>query len=225
MTIRITKKRVVLTVLGILALHLLVWGFQNFGEFMDFLSGNHPNNYSDTLAAAGFSNDRIIADVANPAIEHNGSWNGCTEITRVVLADKAGKSQLISLFRDHEGRWYGPDAAEPMEGDYEGLETIAWHSYPQNNTYGFGVPPEEEDAHPELARDLILRWDWFYHGTNAAATIEIPEEALPTDSTVQIYQRGEEYVLHFVAYLKRNQYRDGGFRQAYLALKDSGCVR
>ena len=71
---------------------------------------------------------------------------------------------------------------------------------------------------------LFRSWDWFYYGSNAAALLDIPDEALPQDATVQIWQRGAEYVLHFTAYLKKNEYRDGGFIQVYRALRDGGML-
>ncbi len=208
-----SRKKLAWILAGVLALHLIIAGAKRWGSFIDFLSGNHPNNYFSLLEPNGWQEVEVIEDVASPAIEHNGGWAGCTDLTRVLLAEKAGQTHLLRVDKSHLDDWSGPVEAEALEGEFAGLERICFFRYPLHNTYGgFGE------------QELIQRWDWFYYGSNAQAFIDIPEEALPRDATVQIWQRGEEYVLHFSAYIKKNEYRDGGFMEVYRALRESGCV-
>ena len=209
----LSKKKLAWILAGVLALHLVIAGAKRMGDFMAFFYGNHPNNYFSLLAANGWQEVEVIEDVASPVSERHGGWAGCTGLTRVLLAEKAGKTHLICVDRSHLEDWSGPSEAEALEGEFAGLERNCFSRYPLQNTYGgFGE------------QELIMRWDWFYYGSNAAALLDIPDEALPQDATVQIWQRGAEYVLHFTAYLKKNEYRDGGFIQVYRALRDRGML-
>ena len=72
----------------------------------------------------------------------------------------------------------------------------------------------------KFATENISRADWFYHGSNAAQTLMLPEGSLPKDSTLQIYQNGPEYVLHLCQYCKGSGAFDGGFEEVYRALSE-----
>lgn len=202
----VSKKKLAWTAVGIVALHLLLAG----ARLLQSITGHPPNNYFETLKLHGYSEIGVIEDLAGTTLDHSGGWNGSSVQTRVLLAQKAGETHLVSLSRDDTGKWRMGQEPKLLEGEFEGLERLYFYGQYVEGSHG-GIP--------------LRRCDWFYYGSNGLKDIEIPQEALPQDATVQIYQRNsQEYALHFTAYLKSNDYWDGGFIEVYQALKENGCV-
>lgn len=205
----VSKKKLVWIAVGILALHLLIAGAQGAFHFLNALTGHPPNNYFEVLEKNGYSEVGVIEDLAG-STDDRGEWKGSSTQTRIILAKKDGKTHLVHLWRDDTGDWKLNEDSQALEGEFEGLERLYFFTY---HVWGvLGCPP-------------FRRCDWFYYGSNGVRSIEIPEEALPRDSTIQIYQlNDQEYVLHFVTYLKSEDYWDGGFIEVYRALKGNGFV-
>ena len=147
----LSKKKLAWILAGVLALHLVIAGAKRMGDFMAFFYGNHPNNYFSLLAANGWQEVEVIEDVASPVSERHGGWAGCTGLTRVLLAEKAGKTHLICVDRSHLEDWSGPSEAEALEGEFAGLERICFFRYPLHNTYG-GFGEQELIQRPGVHR-------------------------------------------------------------------------
>ena len=62
-----SRKKLAWILAGVLALHLIIAGAKRWGSFIDFLSGNHPNNYFSLLEPNGWQEVEVIEDVASPA--------------------------------------------------------------------------------------------------------------------------------------------------------------
>ena len=181
------------------------------------------NSVSLALALGGYKGNAVV-------IEEGISHDPDPVRWRVFLAEKEGVRRIAIIEQGFLGFWGLPKAADSLNGEYEGLEYIGVYSMP---AYGFqyGYDPfdmSDTMTHTEnlkFAPVHIGRSDWFYHGTNAEYTVTVPEDALPVDSTIQIYQEGPEYVLHLCQYCKGDGSFDGGFEDIYRALLESGCIK
>ncbi len=181
------------------------------------------NSVSLSLALGGYKGDAVVIEEGLNYTQSPVRW-------RVFLAEKDGVNRLALMEQGFLGFWGLPRAADGLEGKYEDLEYITVSSAP---AYGFqyGYDPfdmSDTMTHTEnwkFAPVQIGRSDWFYHGTNAEYTVTVPEEALPVDSTLQIYQAGPEYVLHLCQYCKGDGAFDGGFEDIYRALLDNGSLK
>lgn len=147
---------------------------------------------------------------------------------RVILAEKDGENRLVVMEQGFLGFWELPTAADPLGGTYQGLEHISLTTVPACSPYyGYEYTTVADGDRTEsykYVRQHIMRSEWFYHGANAVMTLAVPEEALPRDAALQIYQAGPEYVLHLVMYTKGSGSFDGGFATLYQALLDKGCI-
>lgn len=68
-----------------------------------------------------------------------------------------------------------------------------WYAFPDSMTH---------TNNAAFAYQTINKFDSLYHVTNAMKTLSVPEQAILRDCTLQIYQEGPEYVLHFFTYVK-----------------------
>ena len=162
-------------------------------------------------------------------IEEGFSYIQGTTRWRVVLAEKDGVNRLAVMEQGVLGFWGLPKAADSMNGEYEKLEYITEYTIPPcGNDYGYDhyviADTMTHTDNWKFSTENISRTDWFYHGSNATQTLMLPENALPTDSTLQIYQNGSEYVLHLIQYCKGSGSFDGGFKDIYQALVENGCL-
>lgn len=105
------------------------------------------------------------------------------------------------------GFWRLPQAAETMNGAYQAIEYTHYAAIPPSgNCYGYdwyAFPDSMTHTNnAAFAYQTINKFDSLYHVTNAMKTLSVPEQAILRDCTLQIYQEGPEYVLHFSAYVK-----------------------
>ena len=152
----------------------------------------------------------------------------------IAAAGMIARANSVSLSLALGG--YKGDAVVIEEGVNYTQSPVRWREYITVSSapaYGFqyGYDPfdmSDTMTHTEnwkFAPVQIGRSDWFYHGTNAEYTVTVPEESLPVDSTLQIYQAGPEYVLHLCQYCKGDGAFDGGFEDIYRALLDNGSLK
>lgn len=178
------------------------------------------NSPALALAIGGYGGDAVIIEEGFTHLPDTARW-------RVLLAEKDGVKRLAFMEQGLLGFWKPPEAAAELSGEYEGLEYVSLSTQPPCGFY-YGYDPyatADTMTHTEnwkFATEYISRADWFYHGTNAAQTLMLPEDSLPRDSTLQIYQNGPEYVLHLCQYCKGDGSFDGGFEEVYRAL--GGCL-
>ncbi len=148
---------------------------------------------------------------------------------RVILAEKEGAKRLALMEQGFLGFWGLPAPARQLDGAYQDLEHIGCQTVPPCSPfYGYdytSVADSDRTESHKYIQQHIMRSDWFYHGSNAVMTLAVPEEALPKDAALQIYQAGPEYVLHLVMYPKGSGSFDGGFATLYQALLDNGCIQ
>lgn len=153
---------------------------------------------------------------------------GTTARWRVILAEKDGVNRLALMEQGFLGFWGLPTAANQLSGEYQALEHISLVTVPASSAYyGYDYTTVADNDRPESHKKVqqhIMRSDWFYHGANAVMTLAVPEDALPKDAALQIYQAGPEYVLHLVMYTKGSGSFDGGFPALYQSLLDNGCI-
>jgi len=180
------------------------------------------NSDSLALALGGYGKAIVIDEGFSYISDGPGHW-------RAVLAEKDGANQLVLMEQGFLGFWGLPKAADTLKHEYDGLEYLSVTSVPAYSGF-YGYDPYDlgfSMTHTDnwkFAQVHSFRTDWFYHGANAAQTISVPEDALPRDSTLQIYQNGPEYVLHLISYCKGSGSFDGGFPEIYQALSDNGCL-
>lgn len=178
------------------------------------------NSASLAMALGGYGDDTVI-------IEEGFSYvDGSTTRWRAFLAEKDGISRLAIMEQGFLGFWKLSQAASDMSGEYEGLEYIGVDTQPPCG-FDYGYDPyaiADTMTHTDnwkFATIPVSRTHRFYHGSNAAQTITIPEDSLPRDCTVQIYQNKEEYVLHLCQYCKGDGPFEVGFEDIYQALGGS----
>lgn len=181
------------------------------------------NSASLALTLGGYSGNVVIIEEGFTHISDTSCW-------QVLLAEKDGETRLAVMEQGFLGFWKLPEAATGLNGEYEGLEYITVSTLPPcGNDYGYDpyviADTMTHTDNWKFATEHISRADWFYHGNNAAQTLMLPDSALPKDSTLQIYQNGQEYVLHLCQYCKGNGSFDGGFDEIYQALLDNGSLK
>lgn len=181
------------------------------------------NSASLAMALGGYGGDTVIIEEGFSYVDGVSRW-------RAFLAQKDGETRLALMEQGFLGFWKLPQTASEMNGEYEGLELASAYTAPPCG-FNYGYDPyaaADSMTHTDnwkFATETIGRSDWFYHGTNAAQTLILPEDSLPKDSTLQIYQNGPEYVLHLCQYCKGDGSFDGGFKDIYQALLDNGSLK
>lgn len=185
------------------------------------------NSYGLALFAGGYQEGALVSE----GFLYSGNYPRDIDPRhwRVSLAWKDGGNRLIYMERGFLGFWGKPQAAEELAGELAGLEYAHVISPPAPFSY-YGCDPAADPS--SMVRDntglgevRIDKMDLFYHGTNAFKTLDIPEEALPRDCTVQIVQSKEEYVLHLCLYAKGSGSFGEDIESIYKALTDNGCIR
>lgn len=185
------------------------------------------NSYSLALLAGGYQEEKLVSE----GFLYSGNYprNIDPRHWRVSLTQKDGGNRLVLMERGFLGFWGMPQAAEDLAGELAGLEHI--HVFSPAAPYTFyGYDPTADPS--SMVRDntglgevYIQKMDLFYHGANAFKTLDIPEDALPRDCTVQIVQSKEEYVLHLCLYAKGSGSFGEDIESIYKALVDNGCIR
>lgn len=179
------------------------------------------NSISLALALGGYG--KVVV------IEEGFSYTPETTRWRVILAERGGVNRLAIMEQGFLGFWGLPKAADSLSGEHEGLEYVVADTMPPYGyKYGYDyyviADTMTHTDNWKFATERIARTDWFFHGSNAAQTLMLPENALPIDSTLQIYQNGSEYVLHLCRYIKGRNPSGSGFEDIYQALLDGGCL-
>lgn len=180
------------------------------------------NSYSLAMLIGGYRRAIIIEEgFIHSSDKGSQHW-------QVVLAEKDGAKHLALMERGGLGFWGLPQPGIPMDGEYAESEWISVLDIPASggfygyDFYAFPDSQTHENSAP-YAYQSISKFDVFYYGNNAVKTLAVPDESLPRDSTLQIYQNGPEYVFHLSAYCKGKSSFDGGFADVYKAMQDNGC--
>lgn len=141
----------------------------------------YHNSYSIALSKAGLSKDSI--DYIDTGIDDNGN-----EYRVVFQYMPENMVKILRLTKNDRGVWkvaeeaYGPDSEVPYV-------TTGWMRVASVGRYEV-----DDQTHIEFEVHKV------YGGNNAIKQIEIPMELLPSNVSVNIFQAGTVYVLHFVTY-------------------------
>jgi hypothetical protein len=141
----------------------------------------YHNSYSIALKKAGFS-QRSISYI-DTGIDDNGN-----DYRVVFRYDTDNMVRIALLTKDNWGVWHitdeviGPDA----EADYI---TMGWMRFASMRRY---------DVTDQTVMDSEVHK--VYGGNNATKQIEIPMDLIPPNVSVNVFQAGSVYVIHFVSY-------------------------
>ena len=141
----------------------------------------YHNSYSIALIKAGLSKDSI--NYIDTGIDDNGN-----EYRVVFQYVPENMVKIVHLTKDNSGIWKVTEEASGPDSEPEYV-TMGWMRFASISRY---------DVNDQARLDSEVHK--VYGGNNAAKQIEIPMDLLPPNVSVNVYQSGTMYVIHFVGY-------------------------
>lgn len=141
----------------------------------------YHNSYTIALNKAGLSTKSM--NYVDTGIDDNGN-----EYRVVFQFLPENTVKIVFLTKDDFGIWRVTEEASGSEAEAEYI-TMAWMRFASIRRF---------DVNDQVRFDCEVHK--VYGGNNASEQIEIPMELLPSNVSVNIFQSGNTYVIHFVGY-------------------------
>lgn len=103
-----------------------------------------------------------------------------------------GKMAILRLEKNGLGFWQVNDVAKGINRVKYFWDTFAGSAY----------YVRQDDREPEIS--YSCEWHAVFCGTNAMKWIEIPDELVPANTTVNVQQIGDCYIVHVVSYSEKS---------------------
>lgn len=155
--------------------------FAIFFTFLIVISIVYFNNYKIILNKAGLSKGSI--NYVDVGIDDNGN-----EYRIVFQYMPENKLKFVHLVKDKYGMW---KVAEETSGpdSHSQIVKMGWMRFASIKIYDVRLQANTEwEVHA------------MYGGNNASKQIKIPSELLPANVSVNVFQAGERYVIHFTTF-------------------------
>ncbi len=141
----------------------------------------YHNSYSIALNKAGLSAKSI--NYVDIGIDDNGN-----EYRVVFEYMPENTLKIVFLSKDDFGIWRVIEEASGSDSEAEYI-TMGWMRFSSIGRF---------DVNDQVGFDFEVHK--VYGGNNATKQIEIPMELLPTNVSVNVFQSGTRYVIHFIGY-------------------------